>query len=209
MTILNPHLIWSVSNVWFSGSIPWNTFFFFFHFTSRTPHSPGILFHWVLCFSLFAQTSFSWLPLPISILYLSPVLQTHTSCCLLSFPLRCPTAMHIQMYSWSIFTSLVYGNSSKSCSPPHLSSVFHIPQTPICKSYWLCPLNVPIVWALLTTSTLSTQVPASILSHTRYYRLFLTVLLASMLCLYDCSPGSCKNTVKTRSDHGWWNFSVH
>lgn len=208
MTILNPHLIWSISNIWFSGSIPWNTFSSP-RFTSRTPHSPGLLFHWLLCFSLFSQTSFSWLPLPISILYLSPVLQTHTSCCLLSFPLRCLTAMHIRMDSWSIFTPLVYGNSSKSWSQPHILSVSHIPQTPICKSYWLYPQNVLIVWTLFTTSTLSPQVSANIISHTHYYRLFLTVPLASMLCLYDCSLGSHNNTVKTRSDHGWWNFSVY
>lgn len=69
MTILNPHLIWSVSNVWFSGSIPWNTFFFFFPFYFQdTPLS-----WYFISLSIMFQSLCSDLILMASITYLHPV----------------------------------------------------------------------------------------------------------------------------------------
>lgn len=62
------------------------------------------------------------------------------------------------------------------------------PTDTICKSYWLYPQNVLIVWTLFTTSTLSPQVSANIISHSHYYRLFLTVSLLPCFVFMTIHP---------------------
>lgn len=134
---------------------PWNIFFLFsflvagsgeevFHFTSRTPYSSDLyIIDYFISVSVF---DFSFLTNSILMSFITicraeilsshlypvslPIPQTHSSCCLFSFPLRHLIAMHSHMYSQCIFTLLVYDDSSKTWSHTCLICLSHPTDNP-------------------------------------------------------------------------------